>query len=265
MAGPAPGLTGSVAWAGSGVSAQLASLGARARNFSLEIDGEEFDGTAFDVDNTTAASAWKKGIFGPVTGSFDVYMANTDHGFLGSVTNAASTVLNLDAWRIRIARTVMGPYAAFGGTAYEAKPGIVSWDGDYEGHLDDATACVLPVNASEPATGTFVYYTGYNLSGSIFTTRLSANAEYSRLGRYAYRFRGAAVIAHNDVGAQTNEFIPAGNLAGNDPATVLTLTYFTGRSFAVSAFWTSIDLECRGGSLVTGRVGFHGSGTVTPA
>lgn len=257
MAGPIVGITGSVAWAGSSVAAQLAGTGSRPHSFKVDIGAESFESTGYD---TTGMAKKKKGIRGPVTGSFEVYMAASDHGggTNGLVAFAPGTVVNANRWRMRINRPAL-TYVAWPDVWFSAKPGIIDWSGSFGGMVDDTTAMLLPCGASEPASGTFTYYdaaTDFTLVGSIFTDRQSITAAHNALGTYEYNFVGSDALTHSAVGTG---IIPDGALA-NDTATALTLTASTGRAWSGDAFWTSIDIECGYGALVKATVGFHGTG-----
>lgn len=253
------GITGSVAWAGSGENAQLATTGAEGQEFRLNLNGVEFDSTNF---STTGASTHVKGL-SSWDGEFTGIIKAINHGALGLVTYSAGYVVNMKRWTMNIERDTFDS-TVFGATEMAFAPGCWKFGGDFSGFLDDTTVATMPVNSNEPATGTFKYeekgVTDNTLSGSIFTTRAGIQANPRALNEISYTYRGSGAITQSTPSAGAG-ILPAGAVAG-DAASQLTLTSSTSRTFVGSAFWKSISIDCSVADLVKVRVGFQGTGAL---
>lgn len=260
MAGPHIGIAGGITWDGTSVAHHLAEVGNRPLSFRLNFAGEGFDATAFD----TAGMAKKiKGIRGPHSGSFEVLVGattGTEGATNGLVTYASGTALNLRRWTMNIRRPALQA-AAFTATVYSQFPGITEWGGSFEGFLDNASDIT---NMSGPGAATFQYLEAspdHTLSGSIFTTAAEVAVQTTELGTYSYDYMGSDALTQSTV-APAFGVVPDGALAW-DAASSLQLTSVSGISYTMSAFWTSIDIECAVGQVTKASIGFAVDGDVT--
>lgn len=273
MAGPSIGALGSVAWT-TGANATLASTGVSNMEWTLNLEGEEFDSTIFG--NTGAMTAIK----GLQSWDFEFggYLVAPDHGAGGLVTfgaGAAGTglggsVLNLNAWDMNITRDEIDT-TLFNATVPTVKswiPGLFKGGGSFSGFLDSATSTTIPTfpaNSSEPATGTFRYQekgvTDNTLSGSMFTTRASWGARVNAANPISYNYRLSGDITQSTPSAGAG-ILPAGALASTAIDTI-TLKSDATRTFTGSAFWTSIAISVRPRQLVSVRVRGRGTGALT--
>lgn len=252
------GITGAVtSWTN---NTQLISTGSKPMQFSLDVDCDEHDVTAFD---TTGAQAYIKGLrsWG---GSFTAQLATPAIGALGLVTFSAGYVVNLNAFSVNIA-CAEHEVTAFAATEKAYIPGMFNWSGTFGGFLDGTTAATLPGNSNEPATGTFLYQelgaTDNTLAGSIFTTRLGIGVSPTAPNSVNYSFRGSGALTQSSTSVG---IIPDGALAVPTVGE-LVLTASTGRTFTGNAFWTGIAIAVSVGAptVLTGT--FRGTGALTPA
>lgn len=264
MAGPIVGITAAISWGGT-QHASLAGTGVEGQQFTLNNSAEEFDTTIFGATGPTSHIKGLVSGEGTINGLLKV----PDHGAGGLVTFSAGTVINVTGWDMELTREEFDS-TVFNATAPTFKsylPGLWTWNGSFSGYLDDTTAMTLPANSNEPATGTFKYQekggTDNTLSGSIFTTAANVSASPRQINSLDYNFQGSGALTQSTPSAGVGIF-PNGAV-GNEAAQTLVLTASTGRTFTGSAFWKSISISCRMGGLVTVRVGFRYSGTITPA
>lgn len=256
------GITGSIAWVG-GNNAQLAATGCSGQAFSINMECEEFDATAFA---TTGARDIVKGLRS-WEGEFTAMLISPDHGggTNGAVTFADGYAANLNAWDLTLTRDALES-TAFAATARTFFPGLYGWGGNFSGFYDDTTVAIHPGVANEPSAATFQYQEqGANdaaFTGSILTTRGTVEATPAQLNRIAYAFTGDGVLTHS---ATTGEGILVDGALTPDSAGQLTLTASTGQTFVGDAFWTSVNIACRVGALTVVRVGFQGTGALTIA
>lgn len=254
------GITGSLAWVG-GNNAQLAATGVSGQAFTINMECENFDATAFA---TTGARDIVKGLRS-WSGEFTGQLVVPDHGASGLVTFADGYTTNLNSWDLTVTRDSLES-TVFAATARTFFPGLYGWGGNFSGFLDDTTASIHPGVANEPSAATFLYQEqGANdasLTGSILTTRGSASATPAELNTIAYSFVGDGGLTHSTT---TGEGIITDGALSPDAASQITLTASTGRTFVGSAFWTSINISVGVGRLTVVRVGFQGTGSLTIA
>lgn len=257
------GITGAIAWTG-GNNAQLAGTGCTGQAFTINMDCEQFDGTAF---STTGARDIVKGIRS-WNGEFTAMLVVPGHGGgdNGAVTFANGYTTNLNAWDLTINREAHNS-TAFGETQMSFFPGLYGWSGNFSGFYDDTTAAIHPGVAAEPSAATFKYQTqgagSAALSGSILTTQGVVTATPGELNTISYAFAGDGAITQD--ATTGGEGILVDGALTPDAANTLTLTASTGQTFEGSAFWTSINIACRVGALTVVRVGFQGTGALTIA
>lgn len=261
------GITGDIVWAGTGENKQLSATGVEGQQFTVDIDCEEFDATAF---STTGNAAYIKGIQSG-TATFEGLIKSTNHGANGlvSYTSGGGYVTNVNSWDLTIERDEFNSTVfAIGGVTFHAfTPGLMRWGGTFNAYTDDTTALSLPGGSGEPAELNLKYEekgaTDNALSGSVFTTKLGVSSSPQALNTATYSYRGSGALTHTTPSVGAGIF-PAGAITG-EAATSLTLTSSTGKSVAGSAFWKSVNISCRPGELVKVRVTARFTGTITLA
>ena len=247
------GITGSVtSWAGSGFNASLLT-GGRANQFSLNMDMDNLDTTAFaDAGVSTAIrgpSSW--------SGSWTAYLATPQNGSLGSVAGTGLYVSNLNAWTLNCTQQAIES-TAFSATTKAFIPGAIKWGGTYSGYQDDTTVVVAAGLPASNASATFTYFTSYTLVGTIFTTQLGLNSSPNAAGTVSYSYQGTGSLT----GAGSVPIFTAGAVPVATTPTDITLTASTGQTFVGSAFWTSIALSVGVNQATMLTVGFQGTGAL---
>lgn len=262
------GAAGSVAWIG-GTHAQLAGTGTSPMEWTLNLNGDDMESTAF---GTAGPESHIKGLQS-WEGEFTAYLKTPDHGAAGLVTFAAGTVLNMNAWDMNISRSDI-EVTSFNATNPTVKafiPGLFNATGSFSGFLDNATSTTVPAfpaNSSEPATGTFKYQedgaTDRNLSASIFTTQASWGARLNAANPISYTFRVSGDITQSTSSGTPNaSILLSGAALDATAASAITLKSDATRTFTGSAFWKSIAISVKLGSITTVKVGFRGTGALS--
>lgn len=257
------GLLSTLSWGGT-LHASLASVGVEGMEFTFEPDAESFETTRFG-----ASSGARTKIPGLQSGtiSWEGTLKAPAHGAAGLVTFSAGTVLNVNGFDINLDRDEFDS-TVFNATAPTVKsylPGGWGGSGSFSGLYDSSTGMALPGNSSEPATGTFKYQerggTDNTLSFSMFTTRASVTSSPKQLATLTYNFEATGDITQSSPSTGVG-IVPAGTDL-SEAAQSLTATATTGRTFAGSAFWTSIGLSVRIGQLTRVRIGARFTGAIT--
>ena len=257
------GITGALtSWGSGSIHAQLAATGTQPASFTLNLEGEDFDVTAFE---SAGVGQHIKGLQG---WSFDAtaQLKVPDHGALGLVTYTAGYTTNLNAWTLDVQRAEFD-VTAFAATEKAYIPGKYDWGGSFAGFLDGTTALVAVNNGSEPATGTFKYQekggTDNTWSGSIFTTSANVSVSPQAVNAVSYNFRGTGALTQSTPSAGAG-VLPNGAIALTAAETVV-LTASSGRTYTGSAFWTMIGLNVGVGQATVLRMRGRGTGALTIA
>lgn len=259
------GYAGSVTWAGSTNNAQLASTGGEPINWTLTMNGDEHETTAFA--GTGAQTTFVKGLTS-WSGTFETTLKTPATGTAGLVTFAGGYVTNLIEWTMDIARDALDA-TVFGASERAFVPGLARISGTFRGYIDDTTAVTAVANTNEPATGTFKVReagaTDDTLSGSIFTRQLDLATSPAALGTVGYAYRLSGALTQSTPSAGTTILVAGTFDPVADVASTITLAADGTRTYSGSAFWTSIGIRVAVGELVSVRVGFQGTGALTIA
>lgn len=262
------GYTGTVQTWPTGINAYLAATGQEPAELQIEIEADELDTTTFV--GSTGQKAHIPGLRNwRVT--WRSYLKAISHGTNGLVTYTGSPaggyVTNLNAFRVEVVRPALD-VTTFGSSTYRTFfPGLIEWGGEYSGFQDDTADISQPGDlALEPATIRLKYQEvsvtddGW-LTGSAFTTRTNPSSKPSEVNPVSYTFRGTGDLTQQAPTSGVGVF-PTGAIAQTALDTLTVLTH-TGQTFAGSAFWSNVTINCRVGELVEVNVTAQGSGALT--
>lgn len=244
---------------------QIVETGGEPWQFTINLDGQEFDTTAFAA---LGISTYLKGLSG-WSWSLTQRFKTASTGDLGLVTFAAGYTTNLNAWDLAVEVAALET-TAFGATTRSYIPGKLSWGGSFSGYMDDTTPMTHVGNSSEPATGTFKLREAGTpddtLSGSIFTTQGTGNVDPNSVASLSYTYRGSGDLTQSAPQAGTTIFPVSGGastVVARPTVNTLRLTAISGQYFEGSVFWTRVAVSVAVNQVATVEVAGMGTGALT--
>jgi len=246
------GATGSVtSWTGT-ANGLLIGTNSQPSTFTLNYNADELDTTGFDATNSMEAIAGLKSWAGTISTRYDAAQI----GSAGSVTYGSGYVLHTNSWQLNLASAAKD-VTAFGTSVKSFIPSLIGWGGQYDGFVDD-TSPLSGLGVDPPASATFAMDATRSIEGDITVTGQSVSSAPSEPNTVTQTFRGSGAIT----AAGASGLFSVGEIV--IPATgTLTLTASTGRTYAGSAFWTSLSISCPAAGLVVMDIAFQGTGALS--
>lgn len=261
------GVNGAVtSWAN---NTQFITTGSEPIEFDLNMEGLEFDTTAFAAAGISTyingLSSWA----GQIRQRLKTAQTG-DAGLVEWTSTAGNYATNIKRWSLAVE---VDPHetTAFATTPPTARtfiPGKLRWGGEFDGYLDGTTAATQPVYSAttNPATLTLRLRdlaTDDALSGSAFTTRAPISVSPGGVATIGYSYRGSGNLTQSTPTSGTTVF-PTGAVA-IPTAGSLVLTAASGRTYTGSAFWTRVTIENAVNEMAAVTIDFQGSGVLTIA
>lgn len=278
------GILGSVSAGNSQLSHILggtASMGSEPMEFDLDLQGQEFDTTAFSALGISTflngLPSWTAQIRGRMK------TAQTgDQGLINWTTASSNYETNIKRYSI-VLETDAFESTAFGSTPPTWRtyiPGKFRWGIDFDGYLDDADLATIPMPLSGSTTPTGTnpdtitaritdLGTDNDLSGTAFTTRAAIEVSPNGIATISYSGRGSGALTQSTPTGTVTHIFPTGAIA-RPTAGSLTLTATTGQTFTANgttghAFWTRIAVAGGVNELMTVTVDLQGTGVLAIA
>ena len=200
-----------------------------------------------------------------VSGTIEGLLPTPQIGNAGAVAYSDGYAQSVQSWSMNLQCPAI-PATVFGGSGLSSRyrefdPGIIEATGSYTAVVDDATG-LSEAGEDVPGAATFTLSSGNTLAGNIYTTQLGLPVTIGQLSVATYNYRVSGGI--EAVG--TNSIVTAADPIAVPSASTLTFEYAdndTAGEFAVSAFWTSLNVTVTPGDMTRVQVGWQGTGAVT--
>lgn len=239
----------------------LIETGSGPYSFTMQVPQDVFDATEFgatSVANAAGLKAWTANI------SARFPKAGAKIGSGGLVTFASGYAAGVRDWSLTLNAAEHDVTAFDSTTPPEWRawlPGLVSWSGSYNAHIDGTTPLVVP-GASAAATfkltedGT----TDRTLAGNIVVNSMAPTVAVGEKNVVAYGFAGNGDLT----AAGTGNILPSGAIGTPDECEVV-FKANSSRTYTGRAFWTSIGITVPVDGLIEVTATLRGTGALTVA
>lgn len=263
---------------------QLFTNGVRDVSASLSWDAPSLDSTPM----TAAGVTTMESVMGLTSGTVDfegVYPKSAPKsGVSGNVTFSSGYAARVQRYSLEITcgeEEITESAGAANSFRRFMPGGLVSWGGSFTCLAIDSTTVGLPstVNGTG-AEATFKLCEdgaadpafGGSSGGLIMITGMSHGISIGGKQEVTYNFRGSSTLYHT-AGSNFPSLLYTGSQAVTTPSwddsgngtPIVTVQYFTGRTYTGDAFWTRLGIEVTPASLVRVRGSLRWDGTVTAA